>query len=84
MWRRAELPRARRWGVKGVAGGLGGVAFLWAYTSGGEMEGDLSGWHSRSKGQYRAAFTSAGLVGCGVHCYLNEETAQRGVELELV
>jgi hypothetical protein len=63
---------------------MGGVAFLEAYTSGDEMEGDLSGWHSRSKAQYRRLFERAGLVGCGLHCYLPPQLAERAVELELV
>ena len=71
-------------GVQRIAAMLGGVAFLEAYTSGDEMEGDLSGWHPRSKLEYWAIFNSAGLTGCGLHCYLNDEMAQRGVELELV
>jgi hypothetical protein len=29
-------------------------------------------------------FSGAGLVGCGVHCYLSRETATNAVELELV
>ena len=71
-------------GLGRIAEVLGGVAFLEAYTSGDEMEGDLSGWHPRSKGEYGGVFGGAGLVGCGVHCYLNEGMAQRAVELELV
>jgi SAM-dependent methyltransferase len=71
-------------GVERIREILGGVAFLEAYTSGDEMEGDLSGWHPRSKAQYRRLFDRAGLVGCGLHCYLTPELAERAVELELV
>lgn len=71
-------------GVRHIAKLLDGVAFLESYTTGDEMEGDLAGWHPRSKSQYRRIFATAGLVGCGLHCYLTPELAQRAVELELV
>jgi SAM-dependent methyltransferase len=75
---------ALRRGVRHLASILGGVAFLEAYTSGDDMEGDLDGWHQRSKTKYRRVFADAGLVPCGIHCYLNQPTAERAVELELV
>lgn len=71
-------------GVRHIAKLLDGVTFLESYTKGDEMEGDLAGWHPRSKSQYRRIFAAAGLVGCGLHCYLTPELAQRAVELELV
>ena len=74
---------ALRRGVRHLASILGGVAFLEAYTSGDDMEGDLDGWHQRSKSKYRRIFADAGLVACGVHCYLTPRTAERAVELEL-
>jgi 2-polyprenyl-3-methyl-5-hydroxy-6-metoxy-1,4-benzoquinol methylase len=78
----ADAPLER--GVRHLASILGGVAFLEAYTSGDDMEGDLEGWHQRSKQRYRRIFTAAGLVGCGLHCYLTPSLAERAVELELV
>ena len=71
-------------GVRHLAGLLSGVAFLEAYTTGDDMEGDLEGWHHRSKSQYRRIFADAGLVACGIHCYLTRELAVNAVELELV
>ena len=71
-------------GVRHIAGLLAGVAFLEAYTTGDDMEGDLEGWHHRSKSQYRRMFADAGLVACGIHCYLTRELAVNAVELELV
>ena len=71
-------------GVRHLASILKGVAYLEAYTSGDDMVGDLEGWHPRTKARYRAVFAGAGLVGCGLHCYLNRETATKAVELELV
>ena len=72
-----------RRGVRHLATLLGGVAFLEAYTSGDDMEGDLQGWHRRTKAQYRRLFAGAGLVACGLHCYLSPVVAERAVELEL-
>jgi SAM-dependent methyltransferase len=71
-------------GIRHLATILGGVAYLEAYTSGDDMEGDLEGWHPRTKAQYRAVFAGAGLVVCGVHCYLSRQTAMNAVELELL
>lgn len=71
-------------GVRHIAKLLAGVTFLESFTTGDEMEGDLAGWHPRSKSQYRRIFAAAGLVGCGLHCYVTPELAQRAVELELV
>jgi SAM-dependent methyltransferase len=78
----ADAPLKR--GVRHIAGLLGGVAFLEAYTTGDDMEGDLEGWHHRSKSKYRRIFADAGLVACGLHCYLTRELAANAVELELV
>ena len=72
-----------RRGVRHLAGLLNGVTFLESYTSGDEMEGDLVGWHHRSRAEYRRIFAGAGLVGCGMHCYLTPELAEGAVELEL-
>jgi SAM-dependent methyltransferase len=75
---------ALRRGVRRLASILRGVAFLEAYTSGDDMEGDLDGWHQRSRATYRRTFADAGLVACGVHCYLNPGLAsKRAVELDL-
>jgi SAM-dependent methyltransferase len=71
-------------GIRHLASLLHGVAFLEAYTTGDEMEGDLDGWHPRGKSQYRRIFAEAGLIACGVHCYLTSGAAERAVELELV
>ncbi len=71
-------------GVRHLVTLLTGVAFLEAYTTGDEMEGDLDGWHPRSKSRYRRLFADAGLIACGSHCYLSAGVADRAVELELL
>lgn len=78
----AHVPLVR--GIHHLAGLLGGVAYLEAYTTGDDMEGDLDGWHPRSKARYRRLFAAAGLVACGSHCYLAPRLAERAVELELL
>jgi SAM-dependent methyltransferase len=71
-------------GVRHLASLLSGVAFLEAYTTGDEMEGDLDDWHPRTKSRYRRIFADAGLVACGAHCYLTPKVAENAVELELL
>jgi SAM-dependent methyltransferase len=71
-------------GVQHIARMLGGVAYLESYTSADEMEGDLEGWHPRTKREYRDLFSRAGLVACGLHCYLQRDVADHAVELELL
>jgi SAM-dependent methyltransferase len=78
----ADAPLKR--GIRHLASLLGGVAFLEAYTTGDEMEGDLDDWHPRSKSQYRRIFTDAGLIACGSHCYLTRGISANAVELELL
>ena len=72
-------------GVGHIARVLNGVTFLESYTSvdEDEMTGDLAGWHSRSKSQYRGIFRTAGLIACGLQCYVAGELASQAVELEL-
>lgn len=70
-------------GVERIASVLRGVAFLESYTTGDDMEGDLSGWHPRSRATYRRLFATRGLVACGLHCYTTPDVAERCVELEL-
>lgn len=75
-------PVLRR-GICHLATRLTGVAFLESYTTGDDMEGDLQGWHPRSRATYRDIFAEAGLVACGLHCYMPSALAERAVELEL-
>lgn len=50
---------------------LGGVAYIEAFTTEDEMEGDRAGWHERSATAYRRLFGRAGLVQCGPNCWLD-------------
>lgn len=71
-------------GVTHLVSLLGGAAYLEAYTSGDDMEGDLEGWHHRTRQAYRRIFANAGLFPCGSHCYLSSRLAVNAVELELL
>jgi len=62
---------------------VGGVACLEAYTNADEIEGDRQGFHRRSASFYRRIFRDAGLVACGMQCYVPRERAREMVALEL-
>lgn len=53
-----------------------GVAFLPAYTTADEMEGDLEGWQWRSPAVWRRGFRQAGLVPVGLHCWVRGARAE--------
>lgn len=48
----------------------GGLAYIEAFAATDDMVGDRLGWHYRSAAAYRALFREAGLVACGLHCYV--------------
>lgn len=60
-------------GLGAIAARLGGVAYLEAYTTEDEIEGDRHAWHHRSAEQYRRHFRRAGLHAVGMHCYVGRE-----------
>jgi len=70
-------------GLDTVAKLVGGVACLEAYTSADEIEGDRQGFHRRSASAYRRIFRDAGLVPCGMQCYVHRERARELVALEV-
>lgn len=63
-----ETPELER-GLRAIRRLLGGVAYIEAFTTEDEMEGDRSGWHERTAAQYRRLFRRAGLTQCGPYCY---------------
>lgn len=50
-----------------------GVAFLPAYTTEDDMEGDLAGWQWRSPAAWRRAYRAAGLAPVGMHCWVRAD-----------
>ena len=59
-------------GLREIRRLLGGVAYLEAYASEDDMEGDMEGWHFRSAAEYRRQFRDAGLTHCGIYCFIDE------------
>lgn len=68
-------------GLRAIAALLDGVAYLEAFTSADELEGDKRHWHQRTPAWYRHAFRDAGLTAVGMHCYVGERL--RGATLAL-
>jgi trans-aconitate methyltransferase len=58
-------------GLRSIRKLLRGVAYIEAFTTEDEMEGDRVDWHERSAAEYRRLFRRAGLTQCGPYCYTN-------------
>lgn len=76
---RPEMER----GLATIAAVLGGVAYLEAFTTVDELVGDREGWHHRTPAMYRKAFRDAGLVSCGLNCYITHDGLARMNALEI-
>jgi SAM-dependent methyltransferase len=74
----SELDR----GLAQIAARLRGVAYLEIYTSHDELIGDLKNIDLRAPSYYRRALRTAGLVRCGMHCYVGETLADKLVAME--
>ena len=71
-----------RTGLRALASMLGGVAYLEAYTTVDEIEGDRRAWHNRTPAAYRREFANAGLTGVGMHCWVGESLRPMTTALE--
>ncbi|HKW08781.1 MAG TPA: class I SAM-dependent methyltransferase [Gemmatimonadaceae bacterium] len=60
-----------RAGLKEIRKLLGGVAYIEAYSSEDDMEGDMDGWIHRSASSLRREFKKAGLTHCGLYCFID-------------
>lgn len=69
-------------GLQGVATLLGGVAYLEAFTTLDELEGDKRHWHHRTPAMYRHAFRDAGLTSVGMQCYVGAALRDTTLALE--
>lgn len=69
-------------GLAAIAALLGGVAYLEAYTTDDEIEGDRGDWNHRSPETYRRHFRRAGLQHVGMHCYVGASLASMTAALE--
>lgn len=69
-------------GLDILARHLTGVAFLEAYPSEEEVEGDTSLIYPRTAAQYRTLFKKSGFLSCGTHCYVGPALKDLVTELE--
>jgi len=63
----AEVAR----GLRAIRQLLGGVAYVEAFVTDDNMEGDRVGWHERTATEYARFFRDAGLTQCGPYCFLS-------------
>ena len=75
---RRELER----GLEVIAALLGGVAFIEIWTTADAVVGDRRGWQEHRPGYYLGALARAGLVPCGMHCYVGPALAEEAAALE--
>jgi 2-polyprenyl-3-methyl-5-hydroxy-6-metoxy-1,4-benzoquinol methylase len=71
-----------RQGLAAIASRLGGVAFVEAFTSADDIEGDRDQFQNRTPAVYRHFFSEAGLVPVGLHLYVTREVHATLVALE--
>jgi SAM-dependent methyltransferase len=69
-------------GLAHIAALLGGVAYLELYTSDDSVTGDTRPAVRRVPAWYRRATRRAGLVPCGMHCYVGADRAPTLAALE--
>ena len=69
-------------GLQAIASLLGGAAYLEAYTTADEIEGDHSDWQHRTTGAYLRHFARAGLHHIGMHCYVGDDLVDDTAALE--
>lgn len=58
-------------GLREIRRLLGGVAYIEAFATEDDMEGDTEEWHRRSAAEYRKLFAAAELTHCGMHCWVD-------------
>jgi hypothetical protein len=74
-------PELRR-GLAALRRLAGGVLWLDAYTAEDRFVGDREGWQRRSERAWRRLFTEAGLVSCGLNCWVPRRLERRLAALE--
>ncbi|MBX9927752.1 MAG: class I SAM-dependent methyltransferase [Gemmatimonadaceae bacterium] len=73
-----ELPM----GLAAISARLGGVAYLEAYTTDDQLDGDKRSWHHRSAAFYRRQFARVGLTHVGMHCWVGDALRENTTALE--
>jgi len=67
--------REVRPGLEAIADLLGGMAFIEVFTAADRIEGDLQGMLRRRPSRYDRWFSEAGLVHCGLYCFVRADFA---------
>lgn len=79
------LPRdAMTRGIDQMARRTGGLAYLEIFASSDAVYGDTAGWYAEPAAYYRRVTRDAGLIPCGLHCYVPHELRGNLVALEKV
>jgi SAM-dependent methyltransferase len=71
-----------RAGLPKLAARARGMLYLEIFTGADDVKGDTAFRDPRPAAWYRRTLRAAGLVGCGLHCYLPRDEAWRLAELE--
>jgi len=58
-------------GLRAIRQLLGGVAYIEAFVTDDNMEGDRDGWHERTAAEYSRFFRDAGLTQCGPYAFVS-------------
>ena len=74
--------RELRRGLEQIAFRLRGLAYLELYTAKDELVGDLASIDLRPPLYYARALRAAGLIRCGMHCYVGESLSHNVVAME--
>lgn len=74
-------PEVRR-GLAALRRLAGGALWLDAYTAEDDFVGDHEGWQRRSERAWRRIFAQAGLVSCGLNCWVPRRLERRLAALE--
>jgi len=75
-------PAELRAGLPHLVARAGGMLYLELFTEADALRGDTSFPARRSASWFRRVLREAGLVGCGLNCYLPREQLSRLAELE--
>ena len=58
-------------GLRAIRRLLGGIAYIEAFVTDDNMEGDRIGWHERTATKYSKFFRDAGLTQCGPYAFVS-------------
>lgn len=68
--------------IRRMAERTGGLAYLEIFATEDDVEGDTGGWQSETRASYLRIIRNAGLIPCGLHCYIPADSASTLIALE--